>query len=94
LGLSAGCTNTIGSNNIVIGNGANVSTNSLSGVVVLGTGAIASNSNQWAMGSSTWPLSTASFATNGLVSSNTMPTTAAGFLVLNLNGTIRKLPFF
>ena len=46
LGNFAGCTNTIGSNNTIIGNAANVATNSLSGVIVLGTGAIATESHQ------------------------------------------------
>jgi hypothetical protein len=46
LGLSAGSSNTIGSNNTIIGNQANVATNSLSGVIVLGTGAVATESHQ------------------------------------------------
>ena len=46
LGNYAGCTNTIGSNNTIIGNAANVATNSLSGVIVLGRGAIATESHQ------------------------------------------------
>lgn len=45
-GLSAGCTNTIGSNNTIIGNTANVATSSLSGVIAIGTGAIATESHQ------------------------------------------------
>jgi hypothetical protein len=46
LGHCAGFTNTIGSNNTIVGNRANVATNSLSGVIVLGTGAIATETNQ------------------------------------------------
>jgi hypothetical protein len=82
MGRCAGCTNTIGSNNIILGNLANVATNSLSGVIVLGAGATATDQNQLAMGSSTFPLSTTGSAG-----------TAAGFLVINLNGTLRKIPF-
>jgi len=55
-GRYAGCTNTIGSNNTIIGNAANVVTNSLSGVIVLGTGAIATQSNQLVLGSLSNPL--------------------------------------
>ena len=47
----------IGSNNIVIGNNANVATGSLSGVVVLGTGAVATDNYQLVIGSGTPPLS-------------------------------------
>ena len=46
IGRNAGCINTVGANNIIIGNGANVNTNALSGVTVLGTGAIATQTNQ------------------------------------------------
>ena len=46
LGPFAGCANTIGSNNTIIGNAANVSTNSLSGVIAIGTGAMATQTNQ------------------------------------------------
>ena len=46
LGYHAGFTNVIGSNNTIIGNQADVATNSLSGVIVLGTGAIATQTNQ------------------------------------------------
>jgi hypothetical protein len=59
-----------------------VSTNSLSGVVAIGSLATATASNQLAMGSTTWPLSTTSTAG-----------AAAGFLVINLNGTLRKIQF-
>jgi len=55
-GRYAGCTNTIGSNNTIIGNAANVVTNSLSGVIILGTGAIATQSNQLVLGSLSNPL--------------------------------------
>jgi hypothetical protein len=46
LGRCAGCVNTIGSYNTIIGNNANVATNALSGVIVLGTGAVATESHQ------------------------------------------------
>ena len=81
-GTCAGSTNTIGSNNIIIGNTASVATNALSSVIVLGVSATATASNQLAMGSTNWPLSTT--ATAG---------SAAGFLVINLNGTLRKIQF-
>jgi hypothetical protein len=83
MGHRAGCTNTIGSNNIILGNLANVATNSLSGVIVLGAGATATNQNQLAMGSSTFPLSTTSTA--GAVQE---------FAVINWNGNLRKIALF
>lgn len=46
LGRYAGCVNTIGSYNTIIGTRANVATNALSGVIVLGTDAVATESHQ------------------------------------------------
>jgi hypothetical protein len=49
IGSDAGCFNTVGSNNIFIGNNANTAsaqTSALSGVIVLGTGAVATESDQ------------------------------------------------
>ena len=49
IGSDAGCFNTVGSNNIFIGNNANTAsaqTSALSGVIVLGTGAVATESHQ------------------------------------------------
>jgi len=52
IGRFAGCTNNTGANNIIIGNDANFSgSSSLSGVIALGTGALASASNQLVIGS-------------------------------------------
>jgi hypothetical protein len=48
----------------------------------LGTCAVANASNQLAMGSASWPLSTTATAGAG-----------AGWLVINLNGTLRKIQF-
>ena len=46
LGISAGCSNTTGSNNTIIGNTSDTATGNLSGVIVLGTGATATESYQ------------------------------------------------
>jgi trimeric autotransporter adhesin len=46
IGSYAGRTSTIGSNNTIIGNRADIATDSLSGVIVLGTGAVATESHQ------------------------------------------------
>jgi hypothetical protein len=82
LGNGAGGSNTTGSYNTIIGHCANVSANNLSNVIAIGTCVVATASNQLAMGSTTWPLSTTSTAG-----------AAEGFLVINLNGTLRKIQF-
>ena len=82
-GLSAGTNNISGSNNTIIGNSANVATDALSGVIVLGTNATAQLNNELAIGSSTWPLSTVSDVTlTGQVSS----------VILRLNGSLFRVP--
>ena len=95
-GRSAGSTNTIGSNNTIIGNAANVSTNSLSGVIVLGTGAIATESHQVVLSTanvlfrstgSTFEIGSPSLTNNltvfGAVSSTGIVNTNTGFRISN-----------
>jgi hypothetical protein len=96
IGYRAGCTNTIGSNNTIIGNAANVATNSLSGVIVLGTGAIATESHQIVLSTanvvfkntgSTFEIGTPSLTDNltvfGAVSSTGIVNTNTGFRISN-----------
>jgi len=82
----AGAVNSRASNNIMIGAFSSpsqlASTLSLSGVILLGTCAQPLASNTLVLGSETVPLSTVSTAG-----------AAAGFIVVNINGTHRKIPF-
>ena len=96
IGRCAGVTNTVGSNNTIIGNAANVATNSLSGVIVLGTGAVATESNQIVLSTanvsfrnigSTFEIGTPSLTDNltvyGAVSSTGIVNTNTGFRISN-----------
>jgi hypothetical protein len=57
IGLSAGITSLSGANNIIFGTFADVSVGTLSGVIVLGAGAVATQSFSLAIGSTSTPLS-------------------------------------
>jgi len=85
-GNRAGYNNRTGSNNIFIGWNANTASaqlSALSGIIALGTNATATNNNQFVLGSSFAPLSAVPATTlTGQVSS----------LIVNLNGTIRRIP--
>ena len=96
IGRCAGNTNTVGSNNTIIGNQADVATNSLSGVIVLGTGAIATESHQIVLSTanvsfrnigSTFEIGTPSLTDNltvfGAVSSTGIVNTNTGFRISN-----------
>ena len=96
LGSYAGRTSTIGSNNTIIGNRADVATDALSGVIVLGTGAVATESNQIVLSTanvsfrnigSTFEIGTPSLTDNltvfGAVSSTDIVNTNTGFRVNN-----------
>ena len=96
LGSGAGFTNTVGSNNTIIGNQANVATDSLSSVIVLGTGAVATESNQIVLSTanvsfrnigSTFEIGTPSLTDNltvfGAVSSTGIVNTNTGFRINN-----------
>jgi hypothetical protein len=81
VGLSAGFTNLSGHGNIIVGRNANTLTNGLSNTIVFGNFATASASNQIAIGSESFPLSTTTTA--GSVSR---------YLVVALNGVLGKIP--
>ena len=96
LGSYAGNTNTVGSNNTIIGNQADVATDSLSGVIVLGTGAVATESHQIVLSTanvsfrnigSTFEIGTPSLTDNltvyGAVSSTGIVNTNTGFRISN-----------
>ena len=99
LGNKAGCFNRTGSNNIFIGNNANTAsaqTSALSGVIVLGTSAIATESHQIVLSTanasfrnigSTFEIGTPSLTDNltvyGAVSSTGIVNTNTGFRVNN-----------
>ena len=96
IGRFAGFTNATGSNNTIIGNQADVATDSLSGVIVLGTGAIATESHQIVLSTanvsfrnigSTFEIGTPSLTDNltvyGAVSSTGIVNTNTGFRISN-----------
>jgi hypothetical protein len=103
LGYKAGCFNTTGSNNIFIGNNANTASAQLSaldGVIVLGTGAVATESNQIVLSTanvvfknigSTFEIGTPSLTDNltvyGAVSSTGIVNTNTGFRISNVATT-------
>lgn len=74
----------------------NGATGDYSSTVVLGTNATATANNQFVLGSQYYPLSTSTTATTG---THALPANAAGFLVINFNGTtsssnIIKVPYY
>lgn len=96
IGRVAGFLNEAGSNNTIIGNAAGTATNNLSGVIVLGTGAIATESNQIVLSTanvsfrnigSTFEIGTPSLTDNltvfGAVSSTGIVNTNTGFRISN-----------
>lgn len=83
IGRNAGCCNNTGANNIMIGNGVNMNTAGLSGVIVLGTDALASASNTLVLGSATTRLSA--------VPATTLTNQVSSLIVI-LNGTSLRIP--
>ena len=83
IGYRSGITNSLGANNIIIGDGANTLTNALSNTIVIGNFATVSASNQIAIGSATTPLSTTSNANS-----------ISNYLVINVNGDLKKIALY